>query len=131
MKTENGDSIYHGKDGRLRVYIRETGKTISYPKYKMEKELGRQLLPNEHVHHKDLNPLNNDLSNLKIMTSSEHAAEHMRKYYDTIAICTTFIFRELYTPYYEKGGVKVRYTTGFISYPRVDHQLAQDRWYPV
>lgn len=87
MKTENGDSIYHGKDGRLRVYIRETGKTISYPKYLMEKELGRELSPDEHVHHIDLNPLNNDLSNLKVMVSSEHTREHLTKYYDTTAIC--------------------------------------------
>jgi hypothetical protein len=87
MKTESGDSIYHGKDGRLRVYVRETGKTISYPKYLMEKELGRQLKPNEFVHHKDLNPLHNEMSNLVVMTDSEHAREHMKKYYDTTAIC--------------------------------------------
>ena len=84
---ENGDSLYHGKDDRLRVYIRETGRTISYPKYLMEKELGRSLRPDEHVHHKDSNPLNNDLSNLLVMTRSEHAAGHMRKFYDTTAIC--------------------------------------------
>lgn len=88
VKTPNGDSIYTCKDGRLRVYVRETGKTISYPKYLMELEIGRQLLPNEHVHHKDRNPLNNELSNLKIMTNKDHAAEHMRKYYDTTAICS-------------------------------------------
>lgn len=87
MKTENGDSIYHGKDGRLRVYVRETGKTISYPKYLMEKELGRQLAPDEFVHHKDLNPLNNDISNLQIMSSSEHSSHHMRKFHDTTAKC--------------------------------------------
>lgn len=52
-KMKNKDSIYHGKDGRLRVYVKETKKTISYPKYLMEKELGRALLPNEAVHHID------------------------------------------------------------------------------
>ena len=87
VKLETGDSLYHCKDDRLRVYIRETGETISYPKYLMEKELGRKLLPNEHVHHIDQNPLNNNLSNLKVMTNSEHAAGHMRKFYDTTAIC--------------------------------------------
>lgn len=87
MKTENGDSIYRGKDGRLRIYVRATGKTISYPKYLMEKELGRELNPDEFVHHVDSNPLNNEITNLKIMTSSEHASMHMTKYYDTTAIC--------------------------------------------
>ena len=86
-RLENGDSLYHGKDNRLRVYVRETGKTISYPKYLMEKEIGRQLLAEEDVHHKDRNPLNNDLSNLRIMTRSKHMIEHLRKFQDTIAIC--------------------------------------------
>ncbi len=87
MKTQNGDSIYHGKDGRLRVYVYETKKTISYPKYLMEKELGRALLPGEDVHHKDGNPLNNDISNLVVKSHSEHTADHMRKYHDTTAVC--------------------------------------------
>ena len=81
------DSIYHGKDGRLRVYVRETKKTISYPKYLMEKELGRKLSPNEHVHHMDEDPLNNEVTNLKVMTDSDHARGHMTKYTDTIAVC--------------------------------------------
>lgn len=81
------DSLYHGKDGRLRVYVRETKKTISYPKYLMEKELGRQLLPNEVVHHIDGNPLNNDITNLKVMTRNDHARGHMTKYVDTVAVC--------------------------------------------
>lgn len=41
------------------------------------------------------------------------------------------MIREINIQYYEKGGVKVNYTTGFISYPRVDHQLAKDRCYPM
>ena len=84
---ENEDSVYLCKDGRLRVYVKETKKTISYPKYLMEKELGRPLLPDEHVHHKDRNPLNNEVSNLIIMSHSDHAAEHARKYFDTTATC--------------------------------------------
>lgn len=84
---ENDDTIYHGKDGRLRVYVKETKKTISYPKYLMEKTLGRALLPNEVVHHIDENPLNNDITNLKVKTLSEHSKDHMTVYHDTTAIC--------------------------------------------
>lgn len=84
---KNEDSIYHGKDGRLRVYVKETKKTISYPKYLMEKTLGRALLPDEVVHHMDENPLNNDITNLKVKTLSEHARDHMIKYYDKTAKC--------------------------------------------
>ncbi len=41
----------------------------------MEKHLGRYLLPTEVVHHKDENPLNNELSNLELYRNN---AEHLR-----------------------------------------------------
>lgn len=81
------DSIYECKDGRMRVYIKETKKVMSYPKYLMEKEIGRPLRCDEEVHHKDENPLNNNLDNLEIRIHGEHQAEHSTKYYDKIAIC--------------------------------------------
>ena len=80
-------SIYECKDGRMRVYIKETQKVMSYPKYLMEQELGRPLLPNEEVHHRDENPLNNAIDNLQVRLHGEHQAEHATKYYDTTAIC--------------------------------------------
>ena len=39
--------------------------------------IGRKLLPGEVVHHKDRNKLNNDPSNLDVMTASEHAKLHI------------------------------------------------------
>lgn len=81
------DSIYECKDGRLRVYIKETKKVMSYPKYLMEKELGRKLAHNEEVHHKDENPLNNNLDNLEVRIHGEHQAEHSTKYYDKVVKC--------------------------------------------
>lgn len=80
-------SIYTCKDGRERVYIKETQKVMSYPKYLMEQELGRPLMPNEEVHHRDENPLNNALENLEVRIHGEHQAEHSTKYHDTIATC--------------------------------------------
>ena len=41
-----------------------------------EKMLGRYLLPGEYVHHIDLNKLNNDESNLVVLTRREHASHH-------------------------------------------------------
>ncbi len=42
----------------------------------MERHLGRELSPNEIVHHIDGNKLNNDISNLVITTRSKHIEEH-------------------------------------------------------
>lgn len=80
-------SIYECKDGRMRVYIKESQKVMSYPKYLMEQELGRQLLPNEEIHHRDEDPLNNAIGNLQVRIHGEHQAEHATKYHDTVTTC--------------------------------------------
>jgi hypothetical protein len=43
----------------------------------MEVHLGRRLASNEVVHHKDGNKRNNNLSNLEVMSLSEHSRMHM------------------------------------------------------
>ena len=86
----NNISIYKCKDGRMRVYLKDYQRVISYPKYIMEKYLGRNLKNNEQVHHKDGNPLNNDIDNLEVLTFEEHLnvhADENRKYYDKIMVC--------------------------------------------
>jgi HNH endonuclease len=45
----------------------------------MEAHLGRFLTRDEVVHHKDENTLNNELSNLQLMTPSEHSSYHSQK----------------------------------------------------
>lgn len=42
----------------------------------VERSLGRLLLSSEQVHHKDLNPLNNELDNLQVLSRKEHMAIH-------------------------------------------------------
>lgn len=44
----------------------------------MERHIGRRLERDEVVHHIDRNKLNNDTSNLQIMTNAEHTALHNR-----------------------------------------------------
>jgi hypothetical protein len=46
----------------------------------METHIGRRLEPNEVVHHIDHNRANNDLSNLQLMTRSEHSALHGKEF---------------------------------------------------
>lgn len=86
-KCMSNISIYICKDGRTRVYFKDTHKVISYPRYLIENKIGRKLLPNEDIHHKDGNPLNNDMSNLEIKLHGEHQKEHSQKYFDKKMIC--------------------------------------------
>ena len=46
-------------------------------RYVMEQYLGRRLRSDEHVHHIDHNRLNNDISNLEILSPEEHGRLHM------------------------------------------------------
>ena len=48
-------------------------------RYIMEQHLGRKLNDNEIVHHIDGNKLNNDISNLKVMTKGEHSSFHRKE----------------------------------------------------
>mgnify|MGYP001221489433 CR=1 FL=1 len=72
---------YTKKDGYIMVwkpthkYAWKNGY-VKLHRLVMEKELGRYLKPNEVVHHKDGDKLNNDINNLQIMTKAGHRAIH-------------------------------------------------------
>ena len=82
--------IYTAKDGRKRIVIKKDDGSItskSYPRLVMEQKLGRPLLPEEDVHHKDENPLNNNIDNLEIIIHGEHQRMHSTKYFNTLELC--------------------------------------------
>jgi hypothetical protein len=59
-------------------YVVQNGKrrAIREHRYVMAQSLGRTLEPWEVVHHRDGNPLNNDLSNLELIEVGEHTYQH-------------------------------------------------------
>lgn len=60
-----------------KIYMHQ--KRVSYAKWLMEKELGRKLDRLEVVYHLDGDPMNNELSNLKVITRAELAKINRRK----------------------------------------------------
>lgn len=95
MKPYNNCKIFgpykSSKDGRLRIiaqFPNGTKKTVSYPKYIKEIELGRYLLDNETIDHIDGNFLNNDLSNLRVINRKEHAKQDVERNKDVEVICS-------------------------------------------
>lgn len=74
---------YTRSDGRqIVITVNRKGErqTVSYPKFILQKHLGRSLNPDlETVDHWDSNFLNNDLSNLRIVPRHEHSADDTRR----------------------------------------------------
>jgi len=66
----------HGFVYRL---IKMNGEWFYEHRYVMEQFLGRPLLTNEHVHHKDEDTLHNTLDNLELLTASAHTIHHHTK----------------------------------------------------
>jgi len=81
---------YTAKDGRMRVVLCHPSKdmkTISYPKFLIERKLGRYLDREETIHHIDGNPRNNDFSNLKILCRHDHAVQDVIRRKEEHFVC--------------------------------------------
>ena len=70
----------NGEGGISRGYrmIHVNGRRTPEHRYVMECRLGRPIGPDEIVHHKDENKLNNHPKNLMVLKRSEHPAMHPR-----------------------------------------------------
>lgn len=77
--------IHYRKDGYVLVRMGVIPRAYKGSRYKllhrivMEKKMGRLLKRSEIVHHKDGNKGNNKVSNLKVITQSEHAKIHYQE----------------------------------------------------
>lgn len=73
---------YQRSDNRQIVIVVDRNgvrRTVSYPKWLMELQVGRQLTSDETIDHWDSNFENNDISNLRIMPRDQHSAEDTRR----------------------------------------------------
>jgi len=63
---------------------------ILYARFVVEQHLGRYLSTNEDVHHKDGNKLNDTISNLEVLSRSDHTKKHCKIGRDIITlVCPT------------------------------------------
>lgn len=62
--------------------IRRGGKKVRAHRWLVEQHLERKLLPIEHVHHKNGNPLDNRMENLEVLHSGPHMRLHKQIYPD-------------------------------------------------
>jgi predicted nucleic acid-binding Zn ribbon protein len=58
------------------------GKKVRAHRWLMEQKIGRKLLPDEQIHHRDGNPLNNSLENLEVIDHLTHMRLHKQIYPD-------------------------------------------------
>jgi DNA-binding NarL/FixJ family response regulator len=70
--------IHHTYLNQGHLYCRKNGRQVAVHRLLVEEHLGRALPSNEVVHHRDHNPLNNDISNLQVMTRAQHLVHHLR-----------------------------------------------------
>jgi hypothetical protein len=73
---------YLRKDGRKHIcaiFSDGSRKTVSYPKYLMEVYLNRYLEENETVDHIDRDFTNDDISNLRIVSKSQHTKDDVKR----------------------------------------------------
>jgi len=70
--------------GRIGVFVPNHPKAnnrgyVLRSRYVIEKNLGRFLNTDEHIHHKDENKLNDIIENLELLSRQEHSKKHLIK----------------------------------------------------
>lgn len=56
--------------------VKRNGKTVLLHRWLMEQHLGRELRPDEHVHHVNHDPYDNRIENLELVAPAAHQERH-------------------------------------------------------
>ena len=85
--------IYISKTGRKYIQLRlgNKRKELAFARYKIEVHIGRFLDTNEVVHHIDKDHTNDDISNLKIVSRSEHQSFHKEEAKHPVKLSSNFV----------------------------------------
>jgi HNH endonuclease len=75
--TPEGHAFVSSRGYRV---VKLNGRWHYEHRLKMQVHLGRRLGPDDIVHHKDGNPLNNDLDNLEVLSPGAHSRHHNLKH---------------------------------------------------
>lgn len=81
--------VYKNADNRMRLVIKKDDGSMtskSYPRVIMERYLGRELEPDDDIHHIDGDPTNNSIENLQIIKHGLHQKQH-RLFFDKQVRC--------------------------------------------
>lgn len=102
---------YTRKDKRQHVVIQDSPggklKTVSYPKYLMEQQLGRELDPDkETIDHIDGDFTNNNFSNLRVIPRSQHISEDRSRAKMVELPCVECNTKTVRSPSYVRGRAK-------------------------
>jgi hypothetical protein len=86
---DTGQPYFDNYNTRWRIQVRIKGKwrITFYSRYLMELHLGRILQSSEQVDHIDGNPMNDVITNLRIVTRSEHRKLHIKRLKSHNFIC--------------------------------------------
>lgn len=79
VKVKRPSTLPKGWISRGYKFFLVGGKRVAEQRIVVETFLGRKLLSSEVIHHRDEDKLNNNLSNLQIVTRSEHRAIHNKR----------------------------------------------------
>jgi hypothetical protein len=91
------NQTYEAREIIVLYYSDKVKRTLSYPKYLMERKLGRLLEQNETVDHIDEASINNNIENLQILSREDNIRKSQSKYGNIDCLVCNKSFKQKYS----------------------------------